>query len=193
MKKAIFLDRDGTLIVDVPYNADPGKVRLAPFALETLRTLKMYNYLLILITNQSGIALGYFTEKDLQAINRKIAALLSGSSVVLDDIYHCPHHPDGIVSRFKKLCNCRKPMPGLIQRAAREHDIDLSASWMIGDILDDVEAGTRAGCMTILIDNGNETEWKKNYYRIPHFVVQDLRQAAGIIEQTMNNEKLAGM
>jgi histidinol phosphatase-like enzyme len=93
---------------------------------------------------------------------------------VLDGFYYCPHAPDA-------GCDCRKPAPGMLERAAREHGVDLRASWMIGDILDDVEAGRRAGCRTILLDNGNETEWRDGEQRCPDYVARDLAQAAAII------------
>lgn len=190
MKKAIFLDRDGTLIENIPNNADPQKVRLAPFAIEALQQLQEKNYLLIVISNQPGIALGIFTENEMHRMNRQVADLLWRGKIMLEDVYCCMHHKNGIIPKYAKNCECRKPRPGLLLQASKDHDIDLSSSWMIGDILDDVEAGARAGCQTILIDNGNETEWKNGSFRTPHFVVKDLWQAAGIIEQTVKNERL---
>jgi histidinol-phosphate phosphatase family protein len=92
----------------------------------------------------------------------------------LDAFYYCPHLPEA-------GCDCRKPAPGMLERAAREHGVELAQSWMIGDILDDVEAGRRAGCRTILVDNGNETEWRAGESRSPHYVARDLPQAAEII------------
>ena len=91
-------------------------------------------------------------------------------------MYYCPHYPDGKIQKYKIECDCRKPKPGLILQAAREHDIDLSNSWMIGDILNDVEAGNRAGCKTILLDNGNETEWIWNEIRTPAFIVNNWKK-----------------
>ena len=103
----------------------------------------------------------------------------------LDGFYYCPHHPDGIVPRYAVACDCRKPEPGLIHPAAREHDLALGESWFIGDILDDVEAGRRAGCRTVLIDNGNETEWKRSPLRRPDLVARDLAEAAQFIAPGM--------
>jgi D-glycero-D-manno-heptose 1,7-bisphosphate phosphatase len=190
MKRAIFLDRDGTLIENIPYNADPDKVKLTPFALEALHRLQAENYLLMLVSNQSGIALGYFSENDLQLVNKRIKDLLSPSRVELEATYYCMHYKEGPVTQYVKECECRKPRPGMLLQAAQEHNVDLSQSWMIGDILDDVEAGTRAGCKTILIDNGNETQWIRTRYRFPDFMARDLNQAADYIIQTNNDEQL---
>src|SRR5205085_6378312 len=101
--------------------------------------------------------------------------------VPLARCYHCPHHPDGTVERYARACACRKPQPGLLLRAARDHDLDLARSWLVGDILDDVEAGRRAGCRTVLLDNGHETEWVLTPERLPHHIACDLAQAADLI------------
>ena len=101
--------------------------------------------------------------------------------IYLDAFYYCPHHPDGIVSGYDQECDCRKPEPGLLRKAADDMDIDLSRSWMIGDILNDVEAGNKAGCKSILINNGNETEWKPGSNRIPEYFAKDLADAAKFI------------
>jgi len=146
-----------------------------------LKKLAALGYRFIIVSNQSGIARGYFTEKDLIPVRQKLESLLSQLQIHLDGFYFCPHHPQGTVTAYRADCDCRKPMPGLILRAAAEHDIDVSASWMIGDILNDVEAGKKAGCKTILIDNGNETEWIMNDDRRPDYIVHDLSEAADVI------------
>ena len=173
-RKAIFIDKDGTLIHDVPYNVDPQNVRLAMGAGGALRRMKNAGYQLIVISNQSGVAKGLFEEKDLLPVNRQIQALLAPHGVKVDAFYYCPHGPDDD-------CECRKPMPGMILRAARDYGADPQSSWMIGDILNDVEAGNRAGCQTIHIDNGNETKWVRGDYRQPLYTVKDLAEAADII------------
>ena len=172
--RAVFIDKDGTLIHDVPYNVDPKNVQLTMGAGRALRRMKNAGYQLIVISNQSGIARGLFEEKDLLPINRQIQALLAPYNVKVDAFYYCPHGPDD-------GCECRKPMPGMILRAARDHAVEPQISWMIGDILNDVEAGNRAGCRTIHIDNGNETEWIRSDYRQPLYTVRDLAEAADII------------
>jgi D,D-heptose 1,7-bisphosphate phosphatase len=179
--RAIFLDKDGTLVEDVPYNVNPSLLTLTWQAGQGLQLLKQLGYALIAVTNQPGIAHGLFTESALEPVQQRLAELLAQYDVALDGFYYCPHSPDGVVSRYALACTCRKPMPGLLQRAAQEHGIDLSRSWMVGDILNDVEAGRRAGCRTVLIDNGNETEWVLSPQRTPHLIAPDLHTAATMI------------
>jgi len=179
--RTIFLDKDGTLIEDVPHNVNPALLTLTWQAGQGLQLLKQLGYALIVVTNQSGIAHGLFTETALTPVQRRLGELLVQYGVALDGFYYCPHAPDGIINRYAIRCTCRKPMPGMLLRAAREHDIDLADSWMIGDILNDVEAGRRAGCRTVLIDNGNETEWVMSPLRKPHLRASDLYMAATMI------------
>jgi D-glycero-D-manno-heptose 1,7-bisphosphate phosphatase len=180
MARAVFLDKDGTLIQDVPYNVDPKKIQLTAGA-EALQTLHQKGYLLIVISNQSGVARGYFPETALVEVEQKLRELLAQLNVLLQDFYYCPHHPAGTVAKYAIPCNCRKPAPGLLLQAARDRDIDLSQSWFIGDILNDIEAGRRAGCKTILLNNGNETEWIVSPQRLPHSMVTSLQDAIDII------------
>lgn len=179
--KAIFLDKDGTLIDDLPHNADPRRITLCSGAGPALRLLARLDYRFFVVSNQDGIALGKFGEADLAGIGRRLADLLFREQLSLDGFYYCPHHPDGTVPAYAVECLCRKPMPGLLVKAARENDIDLAASWMVGDILHDVEAGNRAGCRTVLVDCGNETEWKLGNYRLPTRVAPDIYSAAVMI------------
>lgn len=197
MNKAVFLDKDGTLIKNVPYNVNPKLIELDDEAIQALRLLQQQDYLLVVISNQAGIAKGLFDEKTLQAANTHIAAMLAAEGIQLDAFYYCPHHPDGIIAEYAVKCDCRKPAPGLLLQAAETLEIDLASSWMIGDILDDVEAGHRAGCRSILYDNGSETLWMKdNKYREPYHTVHSLYKAAKLIcgvneLQTESNEPVA--
>lgn len=179
--RAIFLDKDGTLVENIPYNIDPELIELSWHAGSALQLFKQLGYALFVITNQPGIAKGLFTESALDPVRLRLTEHLAQYGVVLDGFYYCPHSPDGAINRYTIRCTCRKPMPGMLLRAAHEHDIDLSRSWMIGDILHDIEAGRRAGCRTVLIDNGNETEWKTSGLRTPHLVAPDLYVAAQLI------------
>ncbi len=181
MNKAIFLDKDGTLIHDVPYNVDPERIQLQPGAGQCLKALQQNGYKLVLISNQSGVARGYFAEKALKNVEGKIQDLLAPYNVKLDGFYYCPHHPQGTVAAYAVSCTCRKPMPGMLLKAAKELDLSLSGSWMVGDILDDVEAGNKAGCRTILINNGNETEWIHGPFRQPTQRVRSITEIADII------------
>jgi histidinol-phosphate phosphatase family protein len=178
LKFAIFLDRDGTLLEDVPYNVDPSRMRLAPGATRALPVLAQLGAALFVISNQSGVALGKFAIEALGPVETRLRELCKSHGATLDGVYWCPHHPGGIVKRYGRACACRKPKPGMLRRAAREHGLDLRASWFVGDILDDVEAGCRAGCRTILLDNGHETLWQDGPYRQPHAIVTDLHEAA---------------
>src|SRR4051812_13755533 len=140
-RKAIFLDKDGTLIPDVPYNVDPSRMRLAPGVGPTLQKLQRLGFLLIVISNQSGVAKGFFSESALQPMFEHLKEMLLAYGVRLESLYYCPHHPEGRVQRYAIECECRKPKAGLITRAMEDYDIDASNSWMVGDIRDDIEAG----------------------------------------------------
>ncbi len=171
---AIFFDKDGTLVDNVPYNVDLSRVTLARGAKACLLLLKGAAFKTFVISNQPGVALGLFEESHLDAVRRRIESL---AEVELDGFYFCPH----LASDSNSCCDCRKPEPGLITRAAAEHGIDLTGSWLIGDILDDIEAGRRAGVRTIFLDVGNETEWVAGEMRIPNFLARSLIEAAVII------------
>ncbi len=180
-RTAVFLDKDGTLIEDMPYNVDVRRMRILPGVISGLRQLQQSGLALIVVTNQAGIALGKFTESQLLRMEHELRVVFHNVGVKLQGFYYCPHHPLGVVSPYDRNCECRKPSDGLLRRASQELNLDLESSWMVGDILHDVEAGRRAGCRTVLIDNGNETEWKWSPQRKPHFVARDFEQAARLI------------
>lgn len=183
MTRAVFLDKDGTLIDDVPYNVDPARLRLARHAGPALRLMQRMGYRLIVVSNQAGVARGLFSEAALPPLFAALRDMLAQQGARLDGWYWCPHHPEGAAAGYALECNCRKPLPGLLQQAAREHGIDLARSWMVGDILNDVEAGRRAGCRAVLIDNGNETEWLRSPLRTPDISAPDLLSAARAMQQ----------
>lgn len=189
MNVAVFLDKDGTIIRDVPYNADPDFVELVPGCANALSMLKQSGFLLILVTNQSGVARGLFAENDLVPVFDKIDLLLAGAGVKFDDHFYCPHHPQGTVPAYTSDCSCRKPLPGMLFEAALKWEIDLNNSWMIGDILNDAEAGNRAGCKTILLNTGNETEWIQGPYRKPYQIASSLTEAATLIINSIKQNK----
>jgi histidinol-phosphate phosphatase family protein len=180
-RPAVFLDKDGTLIEDIPYNVDPGLIRLAPGAAEGLAALHEAGHPIVVVSNQSGVARGRFPEAALAEVERSLRRLLAAFGVPLAGFYYCPHHPEGCVREYAVRCPCRKPAPGMLRRAAADLGLDLEHSWMVGDILDDVEAGRQAGCRTVLIDNGNETQWRGGRRRRPHHVAADLAEAARLI------------
>jgi histidinol-phosphate phosphatase family protein len=190
--RAIFLDKDGTLIENIPYNVNPALIELSWHAGPALQMFRQMGFSLFVVTNQSGVAKGLFTECALDLVRHRLAERLAQYGVELDGFYYCPHSPDGVIDRYAINCTCRKPMPGMLHRAAREHGIDLACSWMIGDILNDVEAGRRAGCRTVLIDNGNETEWQMTPQRKPHLTAADLYEAATLIAALENRPRPGG-
>lgn len=150
VKRAIFLDRDGTINVEKNYLIDPAELVLFPGVGEALRRGSEAGYLLVVVTNQSGVARGYFTTSEIDALHDHLQQELRPYGVQIDAFYHCPHHPEHGGGR----CRCRKGAPGMLLQAAQEHQIDLSASWMIGDKRSDIEAGSNAGCRTILVRTG---------------------------------------
>lgn len=192
MKKAIFVDKDGTLVVNIPFNADPKKIKLLPYSAKSLMDLRNEGFEIIVISNQSGIANGLFSEKELQKIKKELEKKLRFFDVDLKAFYYCPHHPKGTIPKYTVSCCCRKPSPGLLKKAAIEHGINLKKSWMIGDILNDIEAGNRAGCKTILLNTGNETEWRRTKLRKPDFEVTSWKEVASRIlleESLLKSEK----
>ena len=181
-RPAVFVDKDGTVARDVPYNVDPARVQLTRGAGSALRRLVQAGFSLVVVSNQSGVARGYFAEQDLIPMWTALERSLARWGVTFDGFYYCPHHPAGTQPIYNSECSCRKPLPGLLVRAAADLRLDLSRSWMVGDILDDIEASRRAGCRTVLIENGNETEWNRSSpLRIPHLTASGLAEAADLI------------
>jgi D-glycero-D-manno-heptose 1,7-bisphosphate phosphatase len=191
MRPAVFLDKDGTLIENVPYNVDRTRIRLRPHAVDALLLLSGLGYDLIVVSNQPGVAFGRFPHGALAAVEEHLNDLFLAHGFRLTDCYWCPHHPEGTVQDYALTCGCRKPMPGLLHAAAREHGIDLARSWLVGDILDDVEAGRRAGCRTVLLDVGSETEWRPSALRKPDVVAKDLLEAAEAIMRLSEAPRVA--
>lgn len=173
MKWAVFLDRDGTINEEVEYLDDPQDLRLIPGAVEAIRLLNEAGVPAIVVTNQAGVGRGYFSEARVEAIHQQLAKQLAAHGAHLDATYYCPHHPD-------EGCDCRKPNPGMLKRAAQEHDIDLGRSFAVGDKVSDLEAGRRAGCRTVLVLTGYGAEAQESFKRSdfqPDFNARDLLQA----------------
>ena len=175
MNKAVFVDRDNTIAKDVPYCSKPEDFELYPGTGESIRKLSEAGFKIILITNQSGIARGYFTKDMLNRIHRKMQADLAKCQAHIDYIYYCPHHPSD-------KCRCRKPEPGLIFKAAKDHNIDIQSSYFIGDSIHDIKAGNTAHCITILVNRyaySNEVlaENKVN----PDYTVENFSEASKIV------------
>ncbi len=176
MKKAVFFDRDGVINVDSAYVGRIEQFNLLPGVVEALKQLRDKGYFLVLVTNQSGVARGMFTEADVMRVNVFMQENLRLYDAFFDAIYYCPHHPQAQVEKYRVECNCRKPKPGMIERAAMEHDIDLSLSVLIGDHASDLKAGQAAGVgKLVLVGNHIESEQK---ILKPSAVFKDLKAAA---------------
>lgn len=178
MKGAVFLDRDGTVSEEAGYINHIDRFKIYPWTLEAVRKLNDAGVPVFLITNQSGVARGYFPEELVKEVHRKLCDSLARSGAFLDDIYYCPHHPEGREAAYRMLCDCRKPAPGMLLKAARDHDIDLSLSFVIGDRYVDVETGFRAGARGVLVLSGygrGEYLYQKDLWpRPPDHIAENL-------------------
>lgn len=187
IKKAVFLDRDGCISPDeFGYISDASKYELYPYTPEALRLLKSLGYMLFIVTNQSGIARGYFGFDELKEVHDKLEELLKAHQVELDEIYFAPYYAGGSVSPWNIDHPDRKPGPGMFQKALKEHPFQPSASWMIGDRYTDIAFGKSNGLRSILLLSGNGMEELKRGvmswdYR-PDFICEDLLTAAKVIE-----------
>jgi D-glycero-D-manno-heptose 1,7-bisphosphate phosphatase len=182
--RAVFLDRDNTLIEDPGYLSDPGAVKLLPGAELAVKSLSQAGYKVVVVTNQSGIARGLMTEESLEKIDAEMERQLAEKSAHLDAIYYCPFHPEGTVEAYAKDSDLRKPRPGMLLKAAHELDIDLLSSWMIGDSPRDIEAGQRAGCRTVRVrlpEHPPLTGEQEDEDVEADFTVRNLVEAARII------------
>ena len=162
MNKAIFFDRDGVLDVDVDYLHEIEKFQWIDGAIDAIKLCNEKNYLVVVVTNQSGIARGMYTEDEIKKIHSHMQSELKKFGAQIDAFYYCPHHPNGIVKPYAKVCDCRKPKPGLILRASQDLKIDLSTSIIIGDKQRDIDAGLNAGITNgLLFKGGNLYEVMK--------------------------------
>ncbi|MBN2455488.1 MAG: HAD family hydrolase [Sedimentisphaerales bacterium] len=180
-ERAIFLDRDNTLIEDPGYISHPDQVKLLNGAAEALVELRSLGYKLIVVSNQSAVAQGIVSEKVLEQIHDRLNALLAAKGAYLDKIYYCPYHPDGVVPKYRRDSDWRKPAPGMLLAAAKEMDIDLEQSWMVGDSGRDIEAGRAAGCRTILV---NHTPGMDQAELACNFKAVNITEAVNIIKKS---------
>lgn len=187
MKRAVFVDRDGAICKEVGYMSEPSQFELLPGAAHAIGILNRSGLKTIVVTNQSGIARGYFSEDQLAAIHRHMTGLLGESGAHLDGIYYCPHHPQGTIDSYTITCDCRKPAPGLLRRAAFEHGLELSRSYLIGDKITDMECARRAGMKGILVLTGygalEQRTITESPLMQPAFIADDLLAAVTWIIQ----------
>jgi len=173
-RPAVFIDRDGTLTEEVGYVNHPSRLRLLPRSAAAIRCLNQAGVPAVVVTNQAGIARGYFSPEVLDAVNRELLAQLKEGGAHLDGLYVCTHHPSVGEPPYRADCSCRKPKPGLLQMAARDGGLSLTSSYMVGDRWRDVEAGRRAGCSTVFIDRSYDEPRPER----PDATVSSLAEAA---------------
>jgi D-glycero-D-manno-heptose 1,7-bisphosphate phosphatase len=185
--KAVFFDRDDTLIEDPGYINSPDQVKLLENVPETLSALKNMGYKLVVVSNQSGVARGIFTEETLGKINKRLEQLLTEKGTSLDRIYYCPYHPEGVVPKYRRESDMRKPSPGMLFAAGKDLDINLMESWMVGNGIRDIEAGARAGCKTILLDSPGHSQKIQPGQRMPDYRAVNLKEVVNIIKMNIRS------
>jgi D-glycero-D-manno-heptose 1,7-bisphosphate phosphatase len=184
-RRAVFIDRDGTISEEVGYVNHPSRYRVFPYAAEAIRTLNERGWLAILVTNQAGVARGYFAEELIGAVHGLLKMELEREGARLDAVYYCPHHPSVGEPPYRFDCDCRKPKPGLIRRAATDFDIELSESWMVGDRYSDTELARNAGVRSAFVLSGygrGEWEYQRAAWKhAPDLVADNLLEAVRAI------------
>ena len=174
-KPALFLDRDGVLTEEIGYITSVKNLNIFPYVAECIRQIHEKEYYAIVITNQSGVARGLFTEETLKDMNTFLMEMTG-----VDAIYYCPHHPNGNIDEYRKICNCRKPEIGLLEQACNDFDIDMNRSYMIGDRASDILTGQRAGVKTVLLESGYGSAGLEQNVT-PAYVFADLRDVIDIL------------
>jgi len=189
LNRAMFLDRDGTINEEVNYLSHPKQLRLIGGAAEAIRLFNHAGLKVVIVTNQAGVGRGYFSEQAVHEIHAALEKSLLAQEARVDAIYFCPHHPTAGVGAYKMNCHCRKPKPGLLEKAASELKIDLRQSLVVGDKISDLAAGHAVGCKNVLVRTGYGREAEKefsNYSWQPEFIGDDLLEAARWILQQLD-------
>ena len=189
MKKAIFLDRDGTINVEKDYIYKSEDLVFEEGTIEALKTFKNLGYILIVVSNQSGIARGYFTEEDLNIFNNNMNEILKKNGVEITEFYCCPHHPDGI-GEYKKVCECRKPNNKMIEDAIKKYNIDREKSYMIGDKTSDIGAGIKSNLKTVLVKTGYGLKDMEKIDKNETLVCENLKDFSEVLKREKLNELL---
>lgn len=191
-RAGVFVDRDGTLNVEVDYLRSPDQLRLIDGAAESVRKLNDQGLITCVISNQSGVARGFLSERDLVGIHARLREMLLPAGATLDKIYYCPHHPTAGVEPYRVDCPCRKPKPGMLLKGAREFGLELERCFVIGDSIVDIQAGNAVGATTILVQTGygKETEKILDRENIPvAAVVPSIREAVDYILELRKGDK----
>jgi D-glycero-D-manno-heptose 1,7-bisphosphate phosphatase len=185
LKRAVFMDRDGTISEEVGYVNHPSRFNLFPYSAAAIRKLNESGWLAIVVTNQAGVARGYFTEDLIKQVHEKMVQDLQAQNSRLDGIFYCAHHPTVGEAPYRIECDCRKPKPGLIKQAAAAMNIDLGQSWMVGDRYSDIELAVNAGVRSAFVMSGyGRGEWehqRENWRHKPEIVVENLLDAVNAI------------
>lgn len=176
--KCVFLDRDGVLIKDVGYLKNPDDIIILPGSIKALMDLKTGGFLLIIVTNQAGVAKGFFNMEDLTAVNNKLLEIYKDSGIIIDGLYFCPHHENGTVEPYNIRCSCRKPETGMVLKGVAKFNIDTAASFMVGDKDSDTLLAKNSGLRSFYVKN---SMYEHDESIIPDFYVSSLREAADII------------
>ncbi|MCG3120191.1 MAG: D-glycero-beta-D-manno-heptose-1,7-bisphosphate 7-phosphatase [bacterium] len=179
LNRGVFLDRDGTINEEVNYLSRPEQLRLLDGVVEAITSLNRAGFKVVVVTNQAGVARGFFSEAMVPAIHDALRKMLEPAQI--DAFYYCPHHPTAGVGIYKTDCHCRKPKPGMLEQAAREWNIDLRRSFVVGDKISDLAAGRAVDCRNILVRTGYGGEEEKvfaDYPWQPDFVADNLQKAA---------------
>jgi D-glycero-D-manno-heptose 1,7-bisphosphate phosphatase len=196
LRPAIFLDRDGCVTDEVGYINHISRAKIYPFAPEAIRMLKSTGLPVIIVTNQSGVGRGYFTEEIVGQVHRLVEDALSAVGTSVDAFYYCPHHPSAVVERYRQECRCRKPGTGMPEEAAKRFGIDLSSSYVVGDTYRDMKMGFGMGARTVMLMTGygrGEYEYRREGWpRMPDLIAENLMEAAKIILQELNAPADAG-
>lgn len=191
-RKAVFLDRDGTICEEVGYLDNPSRLQLLPGSAEAIRALNESGWLVVVITNQSGVARGFFTEETLHEINQTLKDELAAVGARIDATYYCPHHPTEGEGPYRLDCDCRKPKPGMIVRAVADLEIDLNQCWMVGDRYGDVALAHTAGVRSALVLTGyGREEWEsqsRTWEHQPDLLAENLMQAVEAIKKGCRGE-----
>jgi D-glycero-D-manno-heptose 1,7-bisphosphate phosphatase len=181
VKRGVLLDRDGTLIEEVGYLDRLDLIRFFSYSVDAVRLLNRAGYAVIVITNQAGVARGYFDEAFVDTAHRVISERLTQGGARVDAYYYCPHHPDGSVAAYRSNCECRKPQPGMLVKAAADHQLDLRRSFVVGDRAGDLEAGAAVGARTALVRTGYGRRHEEAARASGAVVVDNLMQAVSWI------------
>ncbi|OGB90771.1 hypothetical protein A2625_06990 [candidate division WOR-1 bacterium RIFCSPHIGHO2_01_FULL_53_15] len=175
--KAVFLDRDGTIIEDTGYITSPAEIKFIPGSIEAIKKLNEAGYKVIVISNQAGVARGILSENMVQTIDKAIYRQVLSGGGHIDASYYCPHHPEHGVYPYKQICECRKPRPGLIKKAVKEKEIELAGSFMVGDKSSDIETGQCTGLKTVFVRTGHGRAEEKALKEKPDHIANDLAEA----------------